>query len=75
MTFASDQNTSTGVIPKDMATRKTQQDVAIVGVSCRFSGSATNPEKYWEMLCNGECQYNPGSNCDAGIDLSRSWTL
>lgn len=28
--------------------------IAIVGIGCRFSGSATNPERLWELLIRGE---------------------
>ena len=35
---------------------KVPQDVAIVGLSCRFSGDATNADGFWEMLCNGKCK-------------------
>lgn len=27
--------------------------VAIVGMSCKFAGDATGPEKLWEMLAEG----------------------
>jgi hypothetical protein len=29
------------------------EPIAIVGVGCRFSGSATNPEALWDMLSKG----------------------
>lgn len=35
---------------------KGAQDVAIIGLSCRFSGSATSADKFWDMLCNGQCE-------------------
>ena len=28
-------------------------DIAILGYSCRFPGGADNPEKYWDLLCQG----------------------
>ncbi|KAI1654143.1 ketoacyl-synt-domain-containing protein [Daldinia decipiens] len=28
------------------------EPIAVVGVSCRFAGSATSPKKLWEVLCN-----------------------
>ncbi|SYX84230.1 type I polyketide synthase [Paenibacillus alvei] len=28
-------------------------DVAIVGISCRFPGGANSPEEYWDVLMNG----------------------
>lgn len=32
------------------------QDVAIVGLSCRFSGDATSADGFWEMLCGAKCK-------------------
>ncbi len=28
--------------------------VAIIGMSCRFAGDATSPEKLWEVLAGGK---------------------
>ncbi len=36
-----------------MATEK-NQDLAIIGMGCRFPGNAHNPKAFWEMLCQGE---------------------
>lgn len=30
-----------------------EEDVAIVGISCRFPGGANSPEEYWDVLING----------------------
>src|SRR5687768_3101118 len=30
-----------------------RHDVAIVGIGCRFPGSANSPEAFWELLRNG----------------------
>jgi acyl transferase domain-containing protein len=30
------------------------EDIAIVGVGCRFSGNATNPQELWSLLEAGE---------------------
>nr|VFK17278.1 MAG: myxalamid-type polyketide synthase MxaB [Candidatus Kentron sp. LFY] len=27
--------------------------IAIIGIGCRFPGDAENPQKFWEMLCEG----------------------
>lgn len=33
--------------------------IAIIGVSCRFAGSATSPSKLWDMCANGEAGWSP----------------
>ncbi|TVX93376.1 type I polyketide synthase [Paenibacillus agilis] len=30
-----------------------QEDIAIVGISCRFPGGANSPDEYWEVLMKG----------------------
>ncbi|KAH9897328.1 putative polyketide synthase [Xylariomycetidae sp. FL2044] len=32
--------------------------IAIVGMSCRFPGDATNPSKLWDMLCEGRSAWS-----------------
>src|ERR1700722_10487999 len=27
--------------------------IAIIGIGCRFPGNASDPRKFWEMLCKG----------------------
>jgi len=34
------------------------EDVAIIGMACRFPGSATSPEALWEMLRKGESAWS-----------------
>ncbi|MEM7132773.1 MAG: type I polyketide synthase [Chloroflexota bacterium] len=29
------------------------QPIAIIGMGCRFPGEATNPQRFWSLLCNG----------------------
>lgn len=42
------------VAPRDTLPRSTTQSkLAIVGMSCRLPGGATNTEKFWELLENG----------------------
>ena len=31
----------------------TNQPIAIIGMGCRLPGGATNPQHFWELLCNG----------------------
>lgn len=31
----------------------TNQEIAIIGMACRFPGEATSPEGYWDLLCQG----------------------
>lgn len=40
---------------QEYSSRKNDQEneVAIVGMSCRFPGGANNPEKYWDLLIKG----------------------
>ncbi len=44
-----------------MASTKTP-DIAVVGMACRFPGSATSPERLWDMLKNGESAFRPFPN-------------
>jgi acyl transferase domain-containing protein len=32
-----------------------EKSIAVVGLSCRFPGDATNPEQFWELLSKGRC--------------------
>lgn len=34
-----------------------EKSIAVVGLSCRFPGDATDPEQFWELLCKGRCMY------------------
>ena len=48
------------VVPRDTTPRSTSQSkLAIVGMSCRLPGGATNTEKFWELL-------------EKGLDVSRT---
>ncbi|WP_232699150.1 type I polyketide synthase [Brevibacillus daliensis] len=38
---------------RDKGENNSQEDVAIVGISCRFPGGANSPEEYWDVLING----------------------
>ena len=33
------------------------EDVAVIGLACRFPGSASNEAKLWDLLEKRECQY------------------
>lgn len=37
-------------------------DVAVIGLACRFPGSASNEAKLWELLVERKCQYEPKDN-------------
>ncbi|XPT03005.1 Highly reducing polyketide synthase [Ascochyta lentis] len=60
-------------MPSTNSSTKGKQDVAIVGLSCRFSGSATSANKFWDMPCNGESghsetpRFNPKGFSDPGF--------
>lgn len=45
-----------------------QSDIAIVGVSCRYAGEATSPEKLHEMLLKGDDAWSkvPSSRFNIG---------
>jgi hypothetical protein len=33
-------------------------DIAVIGLACRFPGEASNEAKFWDLLCNGRCKYS-----------------
>lgn len=35
--------------------------IAVIGMSCRFPGGSTNPEKLWEMLSEGRDGWSEGA--------------
>jgi len=35
--------------------------IAVIGMSCRFSGDSTDPEKLWDMLSNGRDGWSGGN--------------
>lgn len=34
-----------------------QQDTAIIGLSCRFGGDATDAARFWDLLCEGRGEH------------------
>ena len=33
--------------------------IAVVGISCRFPGEATNPQNFWNMITQGRDAWSP----------------
>jgi len=42
--------------------------IAIIGMSCRFSGSATSPDGFWQMLSRGQSGWSRGDNSRFNMD-------
>jgi acyl transferase domain-containing protein len=42
--------------------------IAIVGMSCKFAGDATNPERLWEMLSEGRSAWSPIPSARFNLD-------
>ena len=38
--------------------RPTTEPIAIIGLSCKLAGDATNPEKLWKMLAEGRSAWS-----------------
>jgi acyl transferase domain-containing protein len=34
------------------------EDIAVIGIACRFPGDATSPEKLWEVLSRSESAWS-----------------
>ena len=48
-----DHQNGTTTLGDGHASSETFEPIAIVGLSCRLPGTATNPQKLWELLENG----------------------
>ena len=35
------------------------EPIAIIGMSCKFSGGAHNPDKLWDLMAAGETGWSP----------------
>jgi hypothetical protein len=33
------------------------QDIAVIGLACRFPGTASDEAKFWDLLAERRCQY------------------
>lgn len=33
-------------------------DIAVIGLACRFPGGASDAEKFWELLYNKRCEFD-----------------
>lgn len=40
-------------LSEQIRTSKVNEDIAVIGYSCRFPGGANNPEAFWDILLNG----------------------
>ena len=35
------------------------EPIAIIGMSCKFSGGVSNPDKLWDLMASGETGWSP----------------
>ena len=42
--------------PLTNGTLQDPNSIAVIGLACRFPGDASNPERFWDMLCEGRCE-------------------
>jgi acyl transferase domain-containing protein len=50
----------------------TMDEIAVVGLACRFPGGASNPTKFWDLLAERKCMFvltSPPQNPSTGADL------
>lgn len=43
------------VTEKSLPDSRNNEPIAIIGMGCHFPGGITTPEKFWELLQNGQC--------------------
>lgn len=55
--FAKQKNSTATTMPLDDQPFTHTEDIAVIGLSCRFPGGASDASKLWDLLSEKKCKY------------------